>query len=206
MPSFQEALSTFVVLLAVIDPIGTVPIFIALTKKYSAQEMRKIATRSIAISAAVLLFFLFAGEVLLKTMGILLPAFQISGGIILFIFALSMIFGQSKLEDENVAKKSLKETAIFPLAMPSLASPGAILAVVLLTDNSRYSFKSQLFTALILLIVLGITWALLVLSKNIYRLVGESGVSIMSRIMGLILASLAANNVLFGIKNFFQLA
>ena len=135
-----DFLAVFITFFAVIDPIGTVPVFIAATDKYDQKTKRRIAFLSTIASAGVLLFFVVAGEIVLISLSIPLPAFQISGGIVLFIFSLTMIFGDSKPEEEiKLLDKSHKETAIFPLAVPSIASPGAILAAVLLTEKSTAS-------------------------------------------------------------------
>ncbi len=119
---------------AVIDPIGTVPVFIAVTDQFDQKTKRRVALLATFVSACILLFFLVVGELVLTALSIPLPAFQISGGIVLFLFALNMIFGDSKPDEEiQLLKASHKETAIFPLAVPSIASPGAMLAAVLLT-------------------------------------------------------------------------
>ncbi|MGI9242278.1 MAG: MarC family protein, partial [Verrucomicrobiales bacterium] len=133
----DQIISALVVLWAVIDPIGTVPVFISVTKGRDPAEMRKIAFVAAATAAGILLFFIVVGEIVLKAMGVPLPAFQIAGGLILFLFALTMIFGESKPESESKVVGTAEQTAIFPLATPSIASPGAMMAVVLLTDNSR---------------------------------------------------------------------
>ena len=201
----DELISTFIVLWAVIDPIGTIPVFIAVTKNYSEEEKKKIASYASIVSFAVLLFFLVVGEILLRNMGVPLAAFQISGGIILFLFALNMVFGSSKPEEEIAMLRPGKETAIFPLAMPSIAGPGAMLAIVLLTDNSRHSIFDQMLTAVIMTIVIFITYLNMRFSNKIVRLIGNSGAIVISKVMGLILASIASTNILVGIQEFFKL-
>ena len=155
-------------------------------------------------AAGILLFFIVVGEVLLLAMGVPLLAFQIAGGLILFLFALTMIFGESKPEVEVKAARSVQDTAIFPLATPSIASPGAMMAVVLLTENSRHSLLEQSVTALLMLLVVGAAYLLMLGAGWISKVIGEGGASIVSRVMGLILASIAASNVLEGIKEYFQ--
>lgn len=150
-----DFIAVFITFFAVIDPIGTVPVFVAVTEKYDAKTKRRIALMATLASAAVLIFFVVIGEIILKALSIPLPAFQISGGIVLFLFALSMIFGDSKPEEElKLLVKSDKETAIYPIAVPSIASPGAILTAVLLTENAIFSIWEQLQTALVMLSVL----------------------------------------------------
>lgn len=201
----NDLIATFIFFFAVIDPIGTVPVFIAVTSRYEDQIKRKIAVKAILISAMTLLFFVVAGEVILTAIDIPLSAFQIAGGIVLFLFALSMIFGESKPDEELKMAKSGSEMAIFPLAVPSIASPGAMLAAVLLTENNRYNFWEQAQTTAVMLSVLLIVLVLMLAASLIHRLIGNSGASIVSRVMGLILASVAVASVLAGIKEYFTL-
>lgn len=201
----NDLIATFIFFFAVIDPIGTVPVFIAVTSRYEDQIKRKIAVKAILISAMILLFFVVAGEVILTAIDIPLSAFQIAGGIVLFLFALSMIFGDSKPDEELKMAKSGSETAIFPLAVPSIASPGAMLAAVLLTENNRYNLWEQAQTTAVMLSVLLIVLVLMLAASLIHRLIGNSGASIVSRVMGLILASVAVASVLAGIKEYFTL-
>ena len=98
---------------------------------------------------------------------------------------------------------SLSELAVYPLAVPSIASPGAMMAIVLLTDNHRFSFDDQLITALIMLSILFITYLLFVIANRIQRVIGNTGAAVISRVMGLILAAVAVNNMLVGIRDFF---
>lgn len=201
----SEAIATFVFFFAVIDPIGTIPVFIAVTAQYDERVRRQIAVRATLVSAAILLFFVIAGEVILRAIDIPLSAFQIAGGVVLFLFALTMIFGESKPEEEVKLATCGRETAIFPLAVPSIASPGAMLAAVLLTDNSRYNVWQQAQTAAIMLSVLLVALLLMLVATRVHRLIGDSGASIISRVMGLLLSSVAAANILAGIKEYFAL-
>ena len=189
---------------AVIDPIGTVPVFISATRGRDDKERRRIALIAATTAAGVLLFFIVVGEILLRSMGVPLTAFQIAGGLILFLFALTMIFGESKPDEEVKVARSAQETAIFPLATPSIASPGAMMAVVLLTENSRHSIVEQVVVALLMLGVVGAAYVFMRGAGWISKMIGVGGASIVSRVMGLILASIAATNVLEGIKEYFQ--
>lgn len=202
-----DFLAVFITFFAVIDPIGTIPVFIAVTDKYDAKTKRRVALFATIVSAFVLLFFVAVGEIILKTLSIPLPAFQISGGIVLFLFALNMIFGDSKPEEEiKLLEDSHRETAIFPLAVPSIAGPGAMLAAVLLTENSRFNIWEQIQTALVMLVVLVIVYILMLLSSFITRFIGNSGASVISRVMGLILSSIATTNILTGLNTYYGLA
>ena len=200
-----DYLAVFITFFAVIDPIGTVPVFIAVTDKYSQKQKRRVALLATFVSALVLLFFVIIGEIILKTLSIPLSAFQISGGIVLFLFALNMIFGDSKPEEEiKLLETPHKETAIFPLAVPSIASPGAMLAAVLLTENAIFSFWEQVQTALIMLSVLVLVYILMLLSGFIGRVIGTSGASVVSRVMGLILSAIATTNILNGLTEYYK--
>jgi multiple antibiotic resistance protein len=199
-----DYLAVFITFFAVIDPVGTVPVFIAVTDKYEQKIKRRVALRATIVSAGVLLFFIVAGEILLTALSIPLPAFQISGGIVLFLFALNMIFGESKPEEEiKLLAQSHKETAIFPLAVPSIASPGAMLAAVLLTKNTVFSVWEQTQTALVMLSVVLLAYVLMLLSGFIVRFIGSSGASVISRVMGLILSSVATTNILNGFSEYY---
>ncbi|MFT7221558.1 MAG: multiple antibiotic resistance protein [Candidatus Azotimanducaceae bacterium] len=134
--------TTFIVFFAVIDPIGTVPVFIAVTSHFDDSTRYKIALIATLAAAAVLIFFVVAGEMILNSMAIFLPAFQIAGGIVLFLFALSMIFGESKPDEEVRLAQDHHKTAT-PLATPSIAGPGSMLAAVLRTESSRSPFSSN---------------------------------------------------------------
>lgn len=197
-------LEEFVTLWVVIDPIGTVPVFIAVTAGMSAATRRKTALVATAVSMGVLLFFLVLGQLLIDALGISLLSFQVAGGIVLFLFALTMIFGESKPEtdlhaadfDSTRPAPERPSPAVFPLAVPSLASPGAMLAVVLLTENSQFSVAAQAMTAVVMIGILAVACAFMLLADPIIRLIGNSGAAIVSRVMGMILASVAADAVL----------
>jgi multiple antibiotic resistance protein len=143
------------------------------------------------------------GQIVLDGMEVSLDAFQISGGVILFLFALTMIFGEGKPESEKHLITDYKHVTIFPVAIPSIASPGAIMAVVLMTDNNLYSFEQQTITTLLVLVVIVLTALLLLAANKVKDAVGEYGITIVSKIMGLILASYAVQSILAGLKDFF---
>lgn len=200
-----DYIATFIFFFAVIDPIGTIPIFIAVTSKFEAKIKRKIAFQATVISSIILVFFIVAGEIILTSIEVPLSSFQVAGGIVLFLFALTMIFGESKPEEELKTIHTHSETAIFPLSVPSIASPGAMLAVVLMTENNKYTFAEQAQTTGIMLIVMLIVLLFMLASSFIHRYIGNSGASIISRIMGLILSSVAINNILEGLKIYFSI-
>lgn len=201
-------ITQFVVLWAVIDPIGTVPVYLSQTQHLNAEQKRFVAIKAVAIATGVLFFFLIAGQFLLEAMQIPLSAFQAAGGLVLLIFALSMIFGESKPESEikiseEIRKSHLTDLAVYPLAIPSIASPGAMIAIVMLTDNYRYSIVDQSVTAAVMVAILLVTLLLLLIATKLNKILGTVGPAIISRVMGLILAAVAVNNLLLGIKNFY---
>lgn len=201
----EAILKTLIILWAVIDPIGTIPVFLEATKNFNTPTKKKVAINAVLIAAGVLIFFLVAGQFLLEYMRISLPAFEISGGFVLFVFALTMIFGQGKPEEEKNMIKDFKHVTVFPIAIPSIASPGAITAIVLLTDNYRYSIIEQLITAVLMMVILGVTLVLLLLANQVQKRIGDTGIIVISKIMGLILAAVAIESILAGIKAYYSL-
>lgn len=194
----------FAAITAVIDPIGTIPVYLAVTASVAVERRRGVAIRAVLIAALVLIGFLVVGQPVLDAIGIHLLSFQIAGGIVLFLFALTMIFGESKPETE-LAQMDVSdgERAVFPLAIPSIASPGAMLAVVIMTDNDLHTIGEQVVTAGIVLVVLAITLLLLLAAMPIQRMIGNAGASIISRVMGLLLAAIAVDNVIAAIAERF---
>lgn len=199
----QGLLKDFVTFFVAVDPVGTVPVFLALAAGRSPAQLRAIATKAVAVAAVVLCCFAAFGQFLLEHMGVSLPAFRVAGGIILFRFALSMIFSQAeqgrKHEGDDASSRGA-DIAIFPLAIPSIAGPGTILAAVVLTDNQQFTLLEQAVTCLVMLGVLFIQWLLLMGASRIQRLLGDGGTSVLSRVMGLILAALAVETVAAGVR------
>ncbi|MBO6813217.1 MAG: MarC family protein [Rhizobiaceae bacterium] len=189
-----------VTLLVVIDPIGSIPVYLYAVQSVPARLHRRFAIRAVFIAALVLLVFLVGGQLMLETMGLRLGSFQIAGGVVLFIFAMTMIFGESKpaREIEEAGRDHLAG-AVFPLAMPSIASPGAMLAIVVLTDNHTESITDQAITAGLLIVVLVTTLVVLLLASYIHRIIGNTGASVISRVMGIILATIAVDAILGGL-------
>ncbi|APY00206.1 MarC family protein [Lacinutrix venerupis] len=199
-----EVLTSIFFIFAVIDPIGSIPVYLEATKEFDNLHKKKIAIRACVIAFLILLFFIVIGQLILEGMKVSLDAFQISGGVILFLFALTMIFGDGKPEQEKNSISDYKHVTIFPIAIPSIASPGAIMAVVLLTDNHLYTFLQQSITTLLVLIVIGITCLILLAANKLQEKIGDYGITVISKIMGLILASYAVQNILSGISDYFS--
>lgn len=190
----ERWLTEIVKLWVVIDPIGTLPVFLAVTAGMSAASARRVALHGTLVAFLVLLFFILLGQILLTAMDIELASFQIAGNIVLFLFALTMIFGESKLEeDQKLLRSSDLERAVYPLAIPSIASPGAMLTVMTVTDNAMFSVTEQAETVGQVLIILAMLLVLLLCASRIIAVIGNAGASVISRVMGLILASVAVD-------------
>jgi multiple antibiotic resistance protein len=197
MPSSSVLIQQFITLWVVIDPVGTLPIFLAATSGVPPAERRWVAFRAVAVAFGVLLAFLAGGQIVLDALNIPLPAFQIAGGLVLLVFALTMIFGPVK-PDAAAAAADPRHVAVFPIAIPSIASPGAMLAVVVLTDNTRVAIAAQAMTAALMAGVLACTLTLLLLAAPIHRVIGITGEVVISRVMGIILAAVAVDEMLRG--------
>lgn len=198
-----EIFTKILFLIAVLDPLGSVPVYLEATKHFDQEHKNKVAVRASVVAFFILLFFIVVGQIILEGMSISLDAFQISGGVILFLFALTMIFGEGKPETEKHSITDYKHVTIFPVAIPSIASPGAIMAVVLLTDNHIYTINQQFVTTLLVLFVVILTMVLLLSAQWVQKRIGEYGITVISKIMGLILASYAVQSILSGLKDFF---
>ncbi|HEX2237150.1 MAG TPA: MarC family protein [Gammaproteobacteria bacterium] len=195
--------STFVVLLVVIDPIGNAPIFMALTHNMEAAYRRKMAIRSITLATAILLIFLLIGDPLLATLGIGISAFRISGGILLFLLAIDMVFAhqsglRSTTAQEQYEAEHKRDVSVFPL----IAGPGALTTVLLMT-SPRPAFWTFVGMLVTLLLVLGLALMSLLLAERIMHWLGQTGANVITRLLGLILAALAVQYILDGIGNAF---
>lgn len=204
MPSFDVLLNAFVTLLVTIDPPGLAPLFLALTGGMNRAERFQVSLRASIIGFIVLAVFAVAGAAILSMFGITLPAFRVAGGLLLFWIAFEMIFERRQERKNRSADKAItidhiRNIAAFPLAIPLIAGPGAISATVLLSP----SFAGPTGALMLLLIIaacIAITFVVLVLSERIDGFLGETGRSILTRLLGVILAALAVQFVADGIK------
>ncbi|MGY8747412.1 MAG: MarC family protein [Pirellulales bacterium] len=185
----------FLTFFTTIDPIGTLTIFIGVTAAAKPQDRNRIAIRAVVYSAVILLAFVVLGQLFLNSIGIRLAAFELAGGIIFFLFGLQMVFGTGVAVADS-KEETGRDVAVFPIAVPSIASPGSILAAVVLTDNRNFSFYEQLLTAGVMLSVLALTLLLLLQANRIYAWLGQAGSTLVVRIMGMILAAIAVEMVL----------
>ncbi|WP_371345197.1 MarC family protein [Ancylobacter sp. IITR112] len=203
--NWAERIQEFVTLWVVIDPLGTLPVFLAVTTGFSAAERKKAAVLSVLISFGVLVFFAMAGSWLLRSMDVSIDSFQIAGGIVLFLFALTMIHGKSHADPHTPAEMNPMEIAIYPLAIPSIASPGAMLAAVVLSDNARHDLPDRMMTIATFSLVLVVTLLIMLAAGRLVNLIGRGGASIISRVMGMILAALAVDLILSAAANWLHL-
>ena len=198
--------NSFVTLFVVIDPLGLTPVFAALTRDYPEKRRREAAIRGTALGAVILFLFALVGDVLLDTLGIGLAAFRIAGGILLFLLALDMVFAypsgvRSRNAREQEEESYEQDVSVFPLATPLLAGPGAITTVLLYTGG-RSVAEIATFAG-VLLAVLLLTLASLLLASRLMRALGETGANVFSRVLGVLLAALAVQFVLDGVRQSF---
>src|SRR5438093_4163686 len=158
-PLLVKICKDFATIWTTIDPIGNVAIFAGLTASLTRAERHRTALRASLYSAVILVVAVVAGQIILDDIGIRLHSLKVAGGIILFLFALQMLFG--RLDSNRGSPEPGRDLAVFPLAVPSIAGPGAIMAVILLTDNDVYTVAEQAQTGVVLLVVLLLTYILL---------------------------------------------
>jgi multiple antibiotic resistance protein len=207
-------LSAFITLFVVIDPPGCAPIFASLTAGASDAQRRAMARRSTLIAAVILLLFALVGEKLLDTLGISLDAFRIAGGIMVFLIALEMVFEKRTERREGradeISRKAAEEhrpvedVSVFPMAIPMIAGPGSIATVMLLLSRS-HGIEQILVMIAALLSVLVLTLAALIAAGPIMRVLGPKLEAMITRILGVLLAALAAQFVIDGIVGAFRL-
>jgi len=184
----------FMLIWTTIDPIGNLALFAGLTASLTRVERRRVARRATTYAGIILVGAVVAGQVILDAMGIHLLSLKLAGGIILFLFALKMLFGS--MESEAGAPEEGRDIAVFPLAVPSIAGPGTIMAVIVQTDNDVYTVPEQAATAAVMVLVLFLTYVLFLLSDAILKVIGRQGASILVRVMGILLASLSVELVM----------
>src|SRR5262245_2479070 len=178
---WQNHLSEFVTLFLVINPFASLPIFMAATSSFDQNRQQRIALTAVLCALALLITFVLGGNFLLRNLGIGIRAFQIAGGIVLFMVALDMIYGRvaSSADEQHGSWQAL---AIYPLAFPIIAGPGSMITVIVLTDDDRFNFSGQLVTIGVIAAVLVIQLVLLLGAGPISRTIGTTGVNLIGRI------------------------
>lgn len=209
----SDAITAFVTLFVVIDPIGIAPLFVALTQGASPAERRRIGIIAVTVAAAILTVFGLAGEAALGFLGISMAAFRISGGLLLFMIALDMVFerrterrerqrGNDGEDGQNPAPAPSHDPSVFPLATPFLAGPGAIATLILLIGRHQGDLAGQLTVFAVLYALLALALVMLFLGGVIERLLRRTGVLVVTRLLGMILAALSVQFVLDGLADF----
>ena len=204
---FEQLFNMFLALLVVVDPMGLAPVFAGLTGGYSDAEKRQIALRAVGIGSATLLVFALVGNALLEALGIGLPAFRIAGGVLLFLTALDMIFARpsgvrTKTVSGSKPANDGHDIAVFPLAIPLIAGPGAITTILLYTGDK--SFVGMLPILGVLFCVLALVLVALLFTTRIMRVFGETGANVLARVLGVLLAALAVQFIVDGLVAIFQ--
>lgn len=196
---------TFIILFVVVDPLGLAPMFAALTRDDTPRQRRRLALRGVLIAGCILVTFVLVGDALLRALGIGVPAFQIAGGVLLFLLAVDMLFARhsglrSTTEREQREAAQRKDISVFPLAIPLIAGPGALTTVLLMVGEQGDNPTVIGATLVVVILVLAIALGSLLLSGQLLRLIGETGANVVSRVLGVILAALAAQYILDGLQ------
>lgn len=194
--------SAFVALFVIIDPIGLAPLFVALTQGMEPRGRRAVAIRATGVAFGLLLLFGLAGEAVLNFLGISMPAFRIAGGILLFLTALDMLFERRAERRQGQADRPhADDPSVFPLAIPLIAGPGAIATMILLTGQDGADATHILLVHLVMVAVLACVFALFLLAAPLERLLGPTGINVVTRLLGMLLAALSVQFVIDGLRD-----
>ncbi|MHA6317883.1 MarC family protein [Altererythrobacter sp. CAU 1778] len=198
--------SAFITLFVVIDPPGCAPIYAGLTKGATPAQSRVMAVRACVIAAIILVIFALFGEQLLAALHIELDSFRIAGGLMLFWIAFEMVFEKRTQRREERAEKvvaeQVEDVSVFPMAMPMLAGPGAIAAIMLL-QNEAQGTEATFIVLAALAAVLVLTMLALIAAGPLMRVFGDRVEAVVTRLLGVLLAALAAQYVIDGLRNSF---
>lgn len=200
----ETLFNAFVTILTTIDPPGLAPLFLALTRGMTAGERKQVSMRGSAIAFGILAVFGLAGAGILGVLGITLPAFRVADGLLLFFIAFEMVFEKrqdrkEKSADTAVTRDEIRDVAAFPLALPLIAGPGAISATVLIS-GSLPGVAGKASLVAILALCTAITFTVLLLAQQVDRFLGRTGRSILTRLLGVLLAALAVQFVADGVR------
>ncbi|TDT77561.1 multiple antibiotic resistance protein [Litoreibacter halocynthiae] len=197
------AITAFVTLFVVIDPIGLAPLFVALTSGMDFRNRLRIAIRSCLVGIFLLTLFGLAGEALLDFIGISMAAFRISGGVLLFVTALDMLFERrTQRREDQVDGPGDEDPSVFPLATPLIAGPGALATMILLTGTPGADFTYVAAVHGVMLSVLAVVFGMFLMAGLMERVIGDTGIKVITRLMGMLLAALSVQFVLDGLREF----
>jgi multiple antibiotic resistance protein len=200
--TIDQAVTIAVALFVTIDPIGVVPLFIALTQDMTPRERRSTAVRAVLIAFALLALFGLFGEAMLDTVGISMSAFRIAGGVLLFLLAIDMLFEKRTERRDKQAAGARPDPTVFPLATPLVAGPGALAAMVLFAGQVSGSPAGLALLHLIMAGVLAVALLLFLAAGWIGPLLGRTGITVITRLLGMLLAALAVQFVLDGLAEY----
>ena len=199
----ELALTAFATLFVIIDPIGLAPIFVALTRGMNTRHRMGVALRACLLGIGILALFGLAGEAVLDLIGIGMPAFRISGGLLLFMIAVEMLFErrtERRGKSADKADTSLgPDPTVFPLAVPLLAGPGALTTMILLTGQNSGDPAAQAVIFGVMVAVVLVAFALFLLAGTLERILGPVGIGMITRLLGMLLAALAVQFVVNGL-------
>jgi multiple antibiotic resistance protein len=200
--------SAFITLFVVIDPPGCAPIYASMTTGANAQQRRSMAIRAVIVAGGILLVFAMFGEALLSALHIELNSFRIAGGIMLFLIALDMVFEKRTERREQRAQKvietpEIEDVSIFPMAMPMIAGPGSIASVMLLVSQKTGLDRALTILAALVAVLL-LTLVALLTAGPLMKLLGAKAEAVITRLLGVLLAALAAQFVIDGLRASFQ--
>jgi len=207
----MEAVSFFIYSLVsiftIVNPIGGLITFISLSSGMSESRRREIAKRAVMVACSLAVLFALAGELILRFFGVTVDSLRVAGGILLFIVALHMVYARvspERMTDEEVREASTREdVSIFPIAMPLLTGPGTITTVIVLIRTGR-ALELKLATMFAIVLVFALTYVVFRFAERINRILGVTGSLLVSRIMGLLLGSIAVNFIAVGIWNIYK--
>lgn len=200
MPETAFLITAFATLFVVIDPPGLVPLFIALTRGMGPEKRKSMALRACIIATALLLVFGVAGESILTFIGISMPAFRIAGGLLLFLTALDMLFERRTQRREGQQAEADHDPSVFPLATPLIAGPGAIATMILLVGQAGPSWAGTFAILGLLVAMMLVTYAFLLASPPMERMLGRTGTIVITRLLGMLLAALSVQFVIDGVR------
>jgi MarC family membrane protein len=198
----ELALRSFLTLFVVVDPVGIAPAFLALVGERPRAEQKRVARKAIAVAGAVLFGFALGGDFLLGHLGISIDAFRIAGGVLLFRIAVGMVLASHQREtvEEEEEARSRQDVSVFPLAIPLIAGPGALASLLILVGQAKGEASKLAAVFGMTALVLGLTWLALRLSGQLGRLLRRTGVNVVTRVLGVLLAALAVQYVADGVR------
>jgi multiple antibiotic resistance protein len=195
-------ITSFVTLFVIVDPIGLMPLFVALTQGATTAQRRSIALRSCLTAALLLTLFAVLGEAVLGFIGISMPAFRVAGGALLFLTALDMLFERrSKRREDRTESEEFNDPSVFPMAIPLIAGPGSIATVILLAGQVP-GVEGLALVLGVMATVLGCVLVLFLAAGLFERLLGKTGIEVVTRLLGMLLAALSVQFILDGLRDF----